>query len=107
MKNKQNTDTNDNAATDNATTEAAKPKRGRPAGSKNKRTNKLTEVSVAYLVEKYGNEATVPVSTQWIEDQARALIQAEVAAAAASAISPFDSEEEETKAAVEVTSQKL
>lgn len=81
-------------------TEAAvenKPKRGRPVGSKNKTQKKLTEANLGYLVEKYGDDTIVPVSTQWLEEQARALIQAEIDAAAASAVSPTDAEDAATE----------
>ena len=91
------------AATEDTATAATEDtshvtRRGRPKGSKNKVQKKLTNVSLSYLLSKYGESAVVPVATSWLEEQARALIVAQIEEAAASAISPssaHDSEDHE------------
>lgn len=80
------------AATEDASHVA---RRGRPKGSKNKVQKKLTNVSLSYLLTKYGESAVVPVATSWLEEQARALIVAQIEEAAASAVSPSSSRDSE------------
>ena len=87
-----------------ATTSDA-PRRGRPKGSKNKVQKKLTNASLAYLVEKYGVDTVVPVSTAWLEEQARALVAAQIAEAAASASAVEPTEDSSDTEEVEEASE--
>ena len=103
---KETSTNNTNAAEAPATPIAeapAKRKPGRPAGSKNRTSShaKMTNAKLSYLVEKYGEDTIIPVSTAWILEKAQELVLNEVEAIAASATPAQDSEESENEVDVQ------